>query len=99
MMSNRAAALANVLAVLAAVSLAAPARGEGAEEFFKGKQIALIIGYNPGGTYDIYARLAATLLPKYIPGQPRIVAQNMPGVGSAKAGDYLFNQASRDGLT
>jgi tripartite-type tricarboxylate transporter receptor subunit TctC len=98
-MSKRPAALGTVLSVLAAVSFAAPARGEGAEEFFKGKQIALIIGYNPGGTYDIYARLAANLLPKYIPGQPRIVPQNMPGVGSAKAGDYLFNQASRDGLT
>jgi tripartite-type tricarboxylate transporter receptor subunit TctC len=88
-----------VLATLAAASLAAPAHAETAEEFFKGKQINLIIGYNPGGSYDIYARLAANLLPKYIPGHPKIVPQNMPGVGSAKAGDYLFNQASRDGLT
>ena len=100
MMSIRPATLAIVLAALAAtVSLVAPARSEPAEEFYKGKQIALIIGYNPGGTYDIYARLAATLLPKYIPGHPRIVAQNMPGVGSAKAANYLFQQGSRDGLT
>jgi tripartite-type tricarboxylate transporter receptor subunit TctC len=100
MIPKRPATLGIVLAVFtAAVSLAAPARSEPAEEFFKGKQIALIIGYNPGGTYDIYSRLAATLLSKYIPGHPRIVPQNMPGVGSAKAGDYLFNQASRDGLT
>lgn len=85
---------------LGAMSLAAPtARAETAEEFFKGKQINLIVGFNPGGGYDVYARLAANLLPKYIPGHPRIVPQNMPGVGSAKAGDYLFNQASRDGLT
>jgi tripartite-type tricarboxylate transporter receptor subunit TctC len=99
MISKRPASGILVTVLIAAVSLAAPARSEPAEEFFKGKQIALIIGYNPGGTYDIYARLAATLLPKYIPGQPRIVPQNMPGVGSAKAGDHLFNQASRDGLT
>jgi tripartite-type tricarboxylate transporter receptor subunit TctC len=100
MMSNRPATLAIVLTVLTAVvSLAAPARGESAEEFFKGKQITLIIGYNPGGSYDIYSRLAASLMPKYIPGRPHIVPQNMPGVGSAKAGDYLFNQAARDGLT
>jgi tripartite-type tricarboxylate transporter receptor subunit TctC len=92
-------ALAIVLAALTAFSLAMPAHGESAEEFFKDKQINLVIGYNPGGSYDIYARLAATLLPKYIPGNPKIVPQNMPGVGSAKAGDYLFNQASRDGLT
>jgi tripartite-type tricarboxylate transporter receptor subunit TctC len=99
-MSKRPATLGIVLTVLGvAISLATPARSESAEEFFKGKQIALIIGYNPGGTYDIYSRLAATLLPKYIPGHPRIVPQNMPGVGSAKAGDYLFNQAPRDGLT
>jgi tripartite-type tricarboxylate transporter receptor subunit TctC len=88
-----------VLAVFAAASPAAPAQAETAEEFFRGKQINLVIGYNPGGSYDVYARLAANLLPKYIPGHPRIVPQNMPGVGSAKAGDYLFNQASRDGLT
>ena len=100
MISNRPATLASVLTVLTTViSLGAPARGESAEEFFKGKQITLIIGYNPGGSYDIYSRIAATLLPKYIPGRPHIVVQNMPGVGSAKAGDYLFNQAARDGLT
>jgi tripartite-type tricarboxylate transporter receptor subunit TctC len=100
MISNRPATLAFVPIVLTAViSLAAPASSEPAEEFFKGKQITLIIGYNPGGSYDIYSRIAASLLPKYIPGRPHIVVQNMPGVGSAKAGDYLFNQAARDGLT
>ena len=98
-MSKRPATFAIVITLLAAVSLAAPAHGETAEEFFKGKQINLIIGFNPGGGYDVYSRLAANLLPKYIPGNPRIVTQHMPGVGSAKAGDYLFNQASRDGLT
>ena len=100
MISDRSATLAIVLTALTAVvSLAAPARSEPAEEFFKGKQITLIVGYNPGGGYDVYSRIAATLLPKYIPGHPHIVVQNMPGVGSAKAGDYLFNQAARDGLT
>jgi tripartite-type tricarboxylate transporter receptor subunit TctC len=86
------------LAAIAAVAFAAPVKSETAEEFFRGKQINLTIGYNPGGPYDIYARLAATLLPKYIPGNPRIVPQNMPGVGSAKAANYLYNQAPRDGL-
>jgi tripartite-type tricarboxylate transporter receptor subunit TctC len=100
MIFKRVATLGIVLTIFTAlVTLAAPTRSEPAEEFFKGKQITLIIGYNPGGSYDIYSRLAATLLPKYIPGRPHIVGQNMPGVGSAKAGDYLFNQAARDGLT
>jgi tripartite-type tricarboxylate transporter receptor subunit TctC len=98
-MSKRGAASEIILIAFVAISFAAPAQAETAEEFFRGKQINLVIGYNPGGSYDIYARLAANLLPKYIPGNPSIVPQNMPGVGSAKAGDYLFNQASRDGLT
>lgn len=88
-----------IIAALTIVALTMPVRSETAEDFFKGKQINLIIGYNPGGPYDVYSRLAATLLPKYIPGNPRIVPQNMPGVGSAKAANYLYNQASRDGLT
>lgn len=72
---------------------------ETAEEFFKGKQISLVVGYNPGGTYDLYSRLAANVLPRYIPGNPTIVARNMPGVASVKAANYLASQASKDGLT
>jgi tripartite-type tricarboxylate transporter receptor subunit TctC len=88
-----------VLTIVSAVSVAVPARAETAEEFFRGKQINLVIGYNPGGPYDVYGRLAAAALPKYIPGNPKIIVQNMQGIGSAKAADYLANQASRDGLT
>lgn len=88
-----------ILAALLAVALSSPATSESAEEFFRGKQIQIIIGYNPGGPYDVYTRLAAALLPKYIPGNPKIVPQNMPGVGSAKAANFLYNQAARDGLT
>jgi tripartite-type tricarboxylate transporter receptor subunit TctC len=89
----------SLLAAIALVVLAQPSQSETAEDFFRGKQINLIIGYNPGGPYDIYSRLAATLLPKYIPGSPKIVPQNMPGVGSAKAANFLYSQAPRDGLT
>jgi tripartite-type tricarboxylate transporter receptor subunit TctC len=74
-------------------------RSQGAEEFFKGKQISLVIGYNPGGTYDLYSRLAASLLPRYIPGSPTIIPKNMPGVASVKAANFLANQAPKDGLT
>ena len=83
----------------AAVALAPHARGESAEDFFKGKQISLIVGYNPGGSYDVYSRLAAQLLPKYLPGNPVIAVKHMPGVGSVKAANYLFTQGSKDGLT
>jgi tripartite-type tricarboxylate transporter receptor subunit TctC len=79
--------------------LAQNARAESAEEFFRSKQISLIVGYNPGGSYDVYSRLAAQLLPKYIPGHPAIAVKHMPGVASVKAANFLYSQASRDGLT
>src|SRR5215211_5542991 len=88
-----------LLATLATFALAAPAHCESAEDFFRGKQISLIIGYNPGGTYDLYSRLAASILPRYIPGNPTIVPRNMPGVASVKAANFLFGQAPKDGLT
>jgi tripartite-type tricarboxylate transporter receptor subunit TctC len=97
-MTGRLSTCGTILAAIAVVALAAPVKSETAEEFFRGKTINVIIGYNAGGPYDLYARLAATLLPKFIPGNPRIVPQNMPGVGSAKAANYLYNQAPRDGL-
>lgn len=84
---------------LAAVSFTQYARGESAEDFFKGKTMTLIVGYNPGGSYDVYSRLAAQFLPKYLPGNPIIAVKHMPGVGSVKAANYLFGQAPKDGLT
>src|SRR3954471_21045013 len=86
-------------AMLASAFMVIPAHGETAEDFFRNKQISLVIGYNPGGTYDLYSRLAASLLPRYIPGNPTIVPKNMPGVGSIKAANYLFGQSTKDGLT
>ena len=80
-------------------SIAGGAHAESAEEFFKGKQVSLIVGYNPGGSYDVYSRFAAQMLPRYIPGNPVITVKHMPGVGSVKAANYLYGQAPRDGLT
>jgi tripartite-type tricarboxylate transporter receptor subunit TctC len=88
-----------VIVALAAFALAPNAHSETAEDFFKGKTISLIVGYNPGGSYDVYSRLAATTLPKYIPGHPTIAVKHMPGVGSLKAANYLATQAPKDGLT
>jgi tripartite-type tricarboxylate transporter receptor subunit TctC len=93
------ASVAGGVVVAALASAGGPARAETAEEFFRGKQITLIVGYNPGGTYDLYSRLAAGLLSRYIPGNPTIIPKNMPGVASVKAANYLYNQAPKDGLT
>jgi tripartite-type tricarboxylate transporter receptor subunit TctC len=87
-------------AVLVAAALRAPVTlAQPAESFYANKQISLIVGYNPGGTYDVYSRFAATWLPRYIPGNPKIIVRNMPGAGGAKAANFLYHQASKDGLT
>lgn len=84
-------------AVLVALLPVHVARGQGVEEFYRKNNMSIVIGYNPGGTYDIYARLAAKHLPRHLPGNPTIVARNIPGVASVKAANYLYEQAPRDG--
>lgn len=66
-------------------------------EFYKGKTIRFILGSSPGGGFDTYARTIARTLTKHIPGNPRIIVQNMPGAGFAIAMNYLYNIAKRDG--
>ncbi len=70
---------------------------ESAEDFYKGKQIRLIVSTDAGGAYDIYARLLAQVLRDHIPGNPTIIVQNMPGAGGLKAANYIYNTAPRDG--
>jgi tripartite-type tricarboxylate transporter receptor subunit TctC len=67
------------------------------EAFFARKTITISIGYTAGGSYDLYGRLVARHLGKHIPGQPTVVAQNMPGAGSLKAAAYLYEVAPKDG--
>jgi tripartite-type tricarboxylate transporter receptor subunit TctC len=80
-------AAATILAVL-------PAR---ADDFFAGKRIQMVVGWDVGGGYDIYARLIARHLGKHIPGHPAIVPQNMPGAGSRTAANWLYAVAPKDG--
>jgi tripartite-type tricarboxylate transporter receptor subunit TctC len=68
-------------------------------EFYRGKQLSLIVGYGPGGGYDTAARILARHLGRYIPGNPSIVVQNMPGAGSMRAANYLYTIAPKDGST
>jgi tripartite-type tricarboxylate transporter receptor subunit TctC len=78
------------VACIAAVLMATqPARAAGAEDFYKGKTLSLVIGYSVGGGYDAYGRLLARYLGKYIPGNPTVLPQNMTGAGSLKAANYL----------
>ena len=69
------------------------------DQFFKGKQIRIIVGLSTGGGYDRAARLVARHIGKYIPGNPDMVVQNMPGAGSVTAANYVWGVAKPDGLT
>lgn len=67
--------------------------------FYEGKTITIIVGYKPGGGYDRYARLIGKYLPRYIPGNPGAIVQNMPGASSVIAANHLYSIAKPDGLT
>jgi tripartite-type tricarboxylate transporter receptor subunit TctC len=79
-------------------SLATAKVSQAQEPFFKGKQIRIIVGLSTGGGYDRAARLLARYMGKYIPGNPDIVVQNMPGAGSVTAANYVWMVAKPDGL-
>lgn len=89
--------VATVCAALAAAVPVGMARAESVADFYANHDIAIVIGYNPGGTYDTYARMTAKYLGQFLPGHPNIVVRNMPGVASIKAANYLYAQAPRDG--
>lgn len=69
------------------------------DPFYKGKTIRIIAGFPPGGFYDLWSRLLARHMSKYIPGNPNIIVQSMPGAGSAMAANHIFQVAKPDGLT
>jgi tripartite-type tricarboxylate transporter receptor subunit TctC len=68
-----------------------------ASEFYKNKQIRMIIGHSAGNDYDLAGRFLARYLAKHIPGEPTIIVQNMPAAASIAAANYLYAQAPRDG--
>ena len=76
---------------------AAGARADAVADFYRGKTLRMIIGYGPGGGYDLYGRLVAEFLPKYLPGKPLMIPQNMPGGGSFVAAKFLYEAAAKDG--
>jgi tripartite-type tricarboxylate transporter receptor subunit TctC len=88
------------VALLFGMLAPAVAQAQGSvEDFYKNRQLNLIVGYGPGGGYDITARLLARHLGNHIPGRPTIVVQNMVGAGSMRAANYLYVSAPRDGTT
>ncbi len=79
-----------------AVAIAAPARSD---DFYARKTIIMIIGGNPGGGYDLYARALMRHYARHVPGEPNIIGQNSPGAGSLNLANHMYTRASKDGLT
>ena len=102
-MISRTAAAISIAAILIGAMFAPTPAVSGAAptpaEFYKGRVINMIIGYAPGGGYDLYGRVLAQHMSKHIPGNPKIIPQNMPGAGSLKAANYIFSVGRKDGTT
>jgi hypothetical protein len=88
-----------VAALIALTFGAAPAAADPVADFYKGKRITLVVSYGTGGGYDVYGRMLARYMSKYIPGNPSIIVQNMPGAGSLRGANFLYNVAPKDGTT
>jgi tripartite-type tricarboxylate transporter receptor subunit TctC len=74
-----------------------PVHADPIADFYNGKTVRMLIGYGPGGGYDLYGRVVAQFLPRHLPGHPTIVVQNMPGAGSLLAARYMHDVAPKDG--
>jgi tripartite-type tricarboxylate transporter receptor subunit TctC len=85
------------LALVAALGAASAAAGQTAPDFYRGKQLRMIVGHPVGNDYDLGARFLAKYLVKHIPGEPTIIVQNMPAAASIAAANFLYAQAPRDG--
>jgi tripartite-type tricarboxylate transporter receptor subunit TctC len=75
------------------------ARADAVSDFYRGKQVSMIVGTSPGNDYDFRGRLLARHMGKHIPGQPTIVVRNMPGGGGIVAANWMTSIAPRDGTT
>ncbi len=85
------------LSLLLCIGAIAAAHAQDVAGFYRGKTIAFLIGYEPGGAYDLYARAIAKHLSKHMPGNPLVVPSNMPGASTMVLGNHLARLAPRDG--
>jgi tripartite-type tricarboxylate transporter receptor subunit TctC len=83
--------------VVLAIVLPAFAHAQDAAEFYRGRTVNLVAGFNPGGGADTYARLVARHLGKHVAGNPAVVVRNMQGAGSVVAANHIYNVSPKDG--
>lgn len=85
------------IATALAMSIPAGALAQSVEDFYSGRDVKIIIGAGLGGSYGLYSQLAAKYIGKYIPGNPTVIVESMPGAGGLKALNYTYDAAPRDG--
>src|SRR5256885_13598901 len=84
-------------ALIGVASISSDAFGQAAQDFYRNKQVRLIVGLPVGNDHDVGGRLLAKYLGKHIPGRPNVIVQNMTGAASVAAANYVYRQAPRDG--
>ena len=87
------------IGAIVAMGFASQAVANSVADFYKGKQVAVQVGFGAGGCMDTTARIWARHLSKYIPGNPSVIVQNVPGGGSANLASKLYNATPNNGLT
>src|SRR5499426_2712694 len=92
-------ALSSLAAVLATALtlMSTPAAAQGVADFYRGRTVSFVVGFGPGGGYDLYARVISRHIGRHIPGNPTVVVQNMDGAGSVRAANYVYAVAPKDG--
>ena len=84
-------------AIFSLLLLATAVAAQPGGDTFAGKSVAMIIGFGPGGGYDLWGRTVGRHIGRHLPGAPTVIPQNMPGAGSYAAASYIFNIAPKDG--
>ena len=83
--------------LLAAALCASECAAQDVADFYRGKQVSVVVGFSPGGTSSLYGQALARHMGRHIPGSPTIIVQHMPGAGSLVASNHIYNTAPRDG--
>ena len=84
-------------AIFSLLLLTTPVAAQPGGDTFAAKSVAMIIGFGPGGGYDLWGRTVGRHIGRHLPGAPTVTPQNMPGAGSYAAASYIFNIAPKDG--
>ena len=82
---------------LGMAAFAVTAAGQPANEYYRGKEVSILVGYAAGGGYDTFARTVAQVVGRHLPGNPTVIVQNMPGADGLAVANYMAQRAPRDG--